>query len=489
MQKSFKSFTQYITEAKKEITFTFGRLNPPTVGHGKLLDSVARVASGGIYRIYVSQSQDSKKNPLDYRTKVKYIRKMFPKHARSVIMDRDIKNIFDILVKLYEEGYTQVNLVVGSDRVGQFEKLTDMYNGKKARHGFYNFQGGVNVISAGERDPDAEGVSGMSASKLRQAAAANDLQSFMKGMPSGFNDAKDLFNDVRKGMGLNESHDFRSHIQLQPVSEEREAYVSGDLFNEGDSVVITKTEEVGTIAFLGANYVVVETAEGKKFRKWISDVERLDEGENVDRVKREYEEAKDELEDEYEDKLEDARRRDEIEAEQEEREQQDEDAVKDVEGDQPEGYYKGVDKEDKKARAKHFKRGKKLSDDDPAAYKPAPGDEDVKTKPSKYTKKYKKIYGEENVKTFTEFMAEDSNIDTALKNKADESGAPKSILKDVYDRGVAAWRTGHRPGTTPSQWGLARVNSFLTYGKTAKTADKDLFEKLPDGIQSKIKNA
>jgi len=404
-------------------------------------------------------------------------------------MDRDIKNIFDILVKLYEEGYTQVNLVVGSDRVGQFEKLTDMYNGKKARHGFYNFQGGVNVISAGERDPDAEGVSGMSASKLRQAAAANDLQSFMKGMPSGFNDAKDLFNDVRKGMGLNESHDFRSHIQLQPVSEEREAYVSGDLFNEGDSVVITKTEEVGTIAFLGANYVVVETAEGKKFRKWISDVERLDEGENVDRVKREYEEAKDELEDEYEDKLEDARRRDEIEAEQEEREQQDEDAVKDVEGDQPEGYYKGVDKEDKKARAKHFKRGKKLSDDDPAAYKPAPGDEDVKTKPSKYTKKYKKIYGEEKVKTFTEFMAEDSNIDTALKNKADESGAPKSILKDVYDRGVAAWRTGHRPGTTPSQWGLARVNSFLTYGKTAKTADKDLFEKLPDGIQSKIKNA
>jgi len=93
MQNSFKSFTQYITEAKKEITFTFGRLNPPTVGHGKLLDSVARVASGGLYRVYVSQSQDRKKNPLDYRTKVKYIRKMFPKHARSVIMDKDIKRI------------------------------------------------------------------------------------------------------------------------------------------------------------------------------------------------------------------------------------------------------------------------------------------------------------------------------------------------------------------------------------------------------------
>lgn len=496
-----KSFNQYITEAKKEITFTFGRLQPPTVGHQKLLDSVARVASGGPYRIYVSQSQDAKKNPLDYRTKVKYIRKMFPKHARSVIMDRDIRNIFDILVKLYEEGYTQVNLVVGSDRVSEFEKVSNRYNGVKGRHGFYNFQGGVNVISAGERDPDAEGVSGMSASKLRNAAKANDFQTFMKGMPSGFSEAKDLFNDVRKGMGLQESHDFRTHIQLQPVSEEREAYVSGELFNEGDSVVITKTEEIGTIAFLGANYVIVETAEGKKFRKWLSDVERLDEGENVDRVQREKEQAIDDLEDEYEDKLEDARRRDEIEAEQErrqreqeaedeeEREQQNEDAVPDVEGDQPEGYYKGVDKEDKKARAKHFKRGKKLDDDDPAAYKPAPGDEDAETKPSKYTKKYKKIYGEEDVKSFAEFFTEDSNIDKALKNKADESGAPKSILKDVYDRGVAAWRTGHRPGTTPSQWGLARVNSFLTYGKTAKTADKDLFKKLPDNIQDKIKNS
>ena len=478
MQKSFKSFTQYITEAKKEITFTFGRLNPPTVGHGKLLDSVARVASGGIYRIYVSQSQDSKKNPLDYRTKVKYIRKMFPKHARSVIMDRDIKNIFDILVKLYEEGYTQVNLVVGSDRVSQFEKLTDMYNGKKARHGFYNFQGGVNVISAGERDPDAEGVSGMSASKLRQAATANDLQSFMKGMPSGFNDAKDLFNDVRKGMGLNESHDFRSHIQLQPVSEEREAYVSGDLFNEGDSVVITKTEEVGTIAFLGANYVIVETAEGKKFRKWISDVARLDEGENVDRVQQEYEDAKDELEDEYEGKLEDARRRDEIEAEQEEREQQDEDAVPDVEGDQPKQYYKGLSDKEKKARAKYFKSG--------GGKGPAPGDEDAETKPSKHTKKYKEIYGEEDVKTFSEFITENKG----LKKKSDETGAPMSVLNKVYDRGLAAYKQGHRPGTTGPQWAMARVNSFLTYGKgTAQKADKDLFDELPDSVQKKIKNS
>jgi len=597
MQKSFKSFTQYITEAKKEITITFGRLNPPTVGHGKLLDSVARVASGGPYRIYVSQTQNPKKNPLDYRTKVKYIRKMFPKHARSVVMDTKIRNIFDVLTKVYEEGYNQVNMVVGSDRVSEFETITNKYNGVKGRHGFYNFQGGVNIISAGERDPDAEGVTGMSASKLRQAAESNDFQTFMKGMPSGFSGAKDLFNDVRKGMGLNESHDFRTHIQLQSVSEDREAYVSGNLFSEGDSVVITKTEEVGTISFLGANYVIVETTEGKKYRKWISDVERLEEsvptitfnpvidraidaiihkkhysnavkdyikskkdlrkiaqihdldyrtlkksvdkvmsesvellgeGENLDRVRQEYDDAKDDLEDEFEGKLEDARRRDELEAEQEEREQeqeqereqQDEDAVKDVEGDQPAKYYKGLSDKEKKARAKYFKKGGKG---------PAPGDEGAETKPSKYTKKYKEIYGEENVKSFSEFVSEDwsqeykdsidcsnpkgfsqraycqgqskKNEETttspsdfvienkALQKKADETGAPKSILKKVFDRGLAAWKTGHRPGTTAPQWGYARVNSFLTYGKTAKTADKDLFDDLPAGVQKKIKNS
>lgn len=324
MVKNFKSFSEYISEAKNEITITFGRLNPPTIGHLKLLDSVSKTASGGLYRVYVSQSQDRKKNPLEYTQKVKYIRKMFPRHARSVILDKSIRNIFDVLTKLYKDGFTQVNMVVGSDRVSEFEKLTNKYNGIKGRHGFYNFEGGVNVISAGERDPDAEGVAGMSASKMRSAAAANDFQTFSKGLPSGFSEGKELFNDVRKGMGLSESHDFRSHIQFEPVSDDREAYVTGNLFSENDSVVITATEEVGTISFLGANYVIVETSEGKKYRKWISDIEQLDEGENVDRVNQEKEEDLEALEREYEDKLERAERQDEIEAEQEKRDDEEE---------------------------------------------------------------------------------------------------------------------------------------------------------------------
>ena len=397
MPENIKSFSEYISESVKEITISFGRLNPPTTGHEKLLDSLARVSARGPYRLYVSQSQDPKKNPLEYTQKVKYIRKMFPRHARSVILDKSIHNIFDVLTKLYEEGFTQVNMVVGSDRVTEFETITNKYNGVKGRHGFYNFEGGVNVISAGERDPDAEGVTGMSASKMRSAANANDFQTFSKGLPSGFKEGKELFNDVRKGIGLTESHDFRSHIQLHPVSEDREAYVSGNLFEKGDNVVITASEEVGIISFLGTNYVIVETTEGKKYRKWISDVECLDEsvksitmdpkidraidrlihrkkyanavkahfqtkkdlwkvaqmfgldyrnlkksvdkvlnevkglmeGENVDRVQQEKQDALDKLDQEYERKIERAKQADEVQAEQEKRRQEAEDEAED----------------------------------------------------------------------------------------------------------------------------------------------------------------
>ena len=235
---SFKSFSEYVTEATKEITFTFGRFNPPTVGHEKLLDAVAKVARGSKYMVFASQSNDAKKNPLDYNNKVKYMRKMFPRHARSIQLDKSVKNVFDILVKIYDQGYNRVNMVVGSDRVNEFEALIGRYNAKKGRHGFYNFEGGVNVISAGERDPDAEGVSGMSASKMRAAAQANDFSLFTKGLPKNFKDGKQLFNDLRTAMGLKESHDYRQHIQLQTVSEEREAYVQGQLFELGDLVAI-----------------------------------------------------------------------------------------------------------------------------------------------------------------------------------------------------------------------------------------------------------
>ena len=159
---SIQSFSDFLTEATKEVTFTFGRYNPPTIGHEKLFDAVKKQARSGAYRIYTSKSQDSKKNPLEFKDKIKFVRKMFPKHARAIMGDKDIRTVFDIATVLYDQGFVQVTMVVGSDRVIEFDTLLQKYNGEKGRHGFYNFEQ-INVVSAGERDPDAEGASGMSA--------------------------------------------------------------------------------------------------------------------------------------------------------------------------------------------------------------------------------------------------------------------------------------------------------------------------------------
>ena len=179
-----------------DVTFTFGRFNPPTIGHEKLMDATQKI--GRNYRVYASHTQDANKNPLDYRTKVKYMKRMFPTHSRKIKSD-NVRTAIDVAVKLHDEGFKNLTMVVGSDRVREFKKLLDDYNGKEARHGFYEFNT-IKVKSAGERDPDAEGVSGMSASKMRKAAQSNDYKSFAQGLPLGFRDGKKLFKDVQKNM-------------------------------------------------------------------------------------------------------------------------------------------------------------------------------------------------------------------------------------------------------------------------------------------------
>jgi len=457
---SFKSFGEYVTEATKEITFTFGRFNPPTVGHEKLLDAVAKVARSSKYMVFASQSVDAKKNPLDYTTKIKYMRKMFPRHARSVVLDKSVRNVFDILVKIYDQGYNRANMVVGSDRVNEFEALIGKYNGVKGRHGFYNFEGGVTVISAGERDPDSEGVSGMSASKMRAAAEANNFSLFTKGLPKGFKDGKQLFNDLRSGLGLKESHDYRQHIQLQTVSEEREAYIQGDLFEKDDMVAIKESDEVGAVVMLGTNYVIVEMSDGKKLRKWLTDVEKLEEAcwETHKQVGMKTKNGKQVPNCVPKEEAEDP-------------------DIGDRKGSQPANYHKGLAKSTKTKRDAQFKKQAKMDDDDPKAYKPAPGDKNAETKPSKHTKKYDKMFGE-NIQSFSEYNL-DEDATKGLKAKAEKSGMPLGILRQVYNRGVAAWKTGHRPGTTPQQWGFARVNSFVTKSSgTWGKADKDLAAKV-----------
>jgi hypothetical protein len=162
-------------------------------------------------------------------------------------------------------------VVVGSDRVKEFDKVLNKYNGVKSRHGLYDFEGGIKIVSAGERDPDDEGVSGMSASKLRAAAKDNDLVTFTKGMPKGFKGAKELMNAVRAGLGLKESHCFRKDVKMKPLSYIREKYISGELFNEGDKVIIAETRESGVINKLCTNHVELLVGDELK-NVWISDI-------------------------------------------------------------------------------------------------------------------------------------------------------------------------------------------------------------------------
>jgi len=201
-----KTYQRFMTEKKGDTAvFTFGRFNPPTVGHEKLIIAVQSVARqrGGDFFVYPSQSQDPKKNPLDRNTKIKYMKKMFTKFAKNIISS-NAKTALDVAVELYnKKKYTNLVMVVGSDRVQDFKKLLQTYNGEEKKHGFYDFDS-IDVVSAGERDPDAEGVEGMSASKMRAAAVDGDFKSFRMGTPPSLSDAdtKKMFNDIRKGMKL-----------------------------------------------------------------------------------------------------------------------------------------------------------------------------------------------------------------------------------------------------------------------------------------------
>jgi nicotinamide mononucleotide adenylyltransferase len=380
----YSSFKQFLVEEEKTVYFTFGRMNPPTIGHGKLLDALSKKASKNPYRVFLSQSADPKKNPLSYQDKIKAVRKMFPRHARSIMLNKNVRNAMEAASVMYNEGFKNLVMVVGSDRMNEFSALLKKYNGKEGRHGFYNFKN-INVVSAGDRDPDAEGVEGMSASKMRKFAQENDFTSFSQGLPKTVSnaDAKKMFNDVRKGMGLKEQKEFKNHIQLETVSETREQFVSGDLFSTGDKVIIKKSDEVGTISVIGANYVIIE-CDTKTVRKWIDDVELIEKSMYKDKPDWGTPES-----------TKKAKKITPCEVSEDERKKdspQDPD-IKDRPGTQPKAYHSGLSKKTKTDRDRHFKKHAKMDDDNPKAYKKAPGDATAKTKPSKHTLKFKQMYG------------------------------------------------------------------------------------------------
>ena len=264
-----------VLKTRGTLTIAFGRFNPPHAGHLQLMNTAAFAAEddGGDYVIVPSRSEDPKKNPLNADEKVEFMRQMFPEHSPRIQNDPNTRTIFDVLKKAHNDGYTNVRIVGGSDRVKEFDKLANSYNGA-----LYQFDN-IEVISAGDRDPDSDGVEGMSASRLRLAAAENDLRTFRSAMPATMRprDARELFNTVRMAMGLNEEWGIWEMAPKFDQQTLRENYVGKAIFRIGEWVENMNTGLVGKIVRRGANHLICVTEDNIMFKSWIRDVNEVNE--------------------------------------------------------------------------------------------------------------------------------------------------------------------------------------------------------------------
>ena len=262
--------TQDQDVAVDTLTVAFGRFNPPTVGHGKLLAAAKKASTGGDLKIYPSRTQDPKKNPLDPDMKISFMKKMFPDYSDNIVNDDQMKSIFDVLVNANGD-YKNVNIIVGSDRQAEFENLATKYNGE-----LYEFEN-IRVISAGMRDADAAGVEGMSASKMRKAVVDGDFDTFRQGTPKELNDndTQALFNSVQTSMKVKEKKKVAEMWEIAPKQDPkglRENYVAGNVFNLGDIVENLNTGLIGEIVRRGTNHLICVTKENYMFKSWIRDV-------------------------------------------------------------------------------------------------------------------------------------------------------------------------------------------------------------------------
>ena len=263
----------------KSIAFTFGRFNPPTSGHEKLIRKVKSISAND-HKIYLSRSQDSKKNPLSPDVKFRFMRDIFKAYRQDLEIS-PTNMVLDLLTKLHNKNYSDVTMVVGSDRVREFENILNKYNDVKSRHGYYNFDK-INVVSAGERDPDAEGTTGISASKMRDAAAKGDVETFKKGLPASYRNPADverLMSNVRVGMGI-KTKLAASYtgpdgpiISLKEFEQKqiRDLYVREVIFNINDKVNYVKEDVEGIIKRRGTNYIVLEDNNNNLHKAWIWD--------------------------------------------------------------------------------------------------------------------------------------------------------------------------------------------------------------------------
>ena len=567
----------------KKIVFTFGRMNPPTIGHQKLVDKIISTAKKekADAKVFLSHSQNNKKDPLNYAEKIRFARKAFGK----VIQQSNSKTIIQILKELEKGGYTDIVLVVGSDRVGEFSGLLNKYNGKD-----YNFDS-IDVVSAGARDPDAVGVEGMSASKLRALAIQGDFDTFKTGLPKKLNDrdAKDAYDTIRAVIkeDLDEQKKPLSISQRKAIGRRMKRLAPK--LQRIKKMKARKMADAKTIqkrAQKAAINLIRKKVAGKKGQNYanLSPSDKI----NVDRLVA----KKSAIIAKLAKKLIPATRKKEIARLKSLRsgpknesfdalfesmlvERQDPD-IKDRKGSQPASYHSGLAKSTKKKRDAQFQKAAKKDSGDPSAYPDKHiGDTGAKTRTSKHTKKFRQMFGESEVDATKARIEREKNLDkrkhdrmmdqartadtrdknreknealknpykgksdrdlkrklasfetqladlikksrgrqrrdiegeirdmetkvqqvrsalkeefsfdltenakAALQKKADKTGIPYGILKKVYDRGMAAWRTGHRPGASQQQWAFARVNSFATKGKgTWGKADKDLADKV-----------
>lgn len=261
-------------EIDKEVPLTvvFGRFNPPTIGHEKLIKKAKEISTGGDFKIYPSRTQDTNKNPLDPASKVKYMKKMFPDYKENIVNDDKMKTIFDVLVGANEDGYKKVNIVVGTERLPEFERLANQYNGQ-----IYSFDE-INVVPAGPRDPDAAGPTGMSASKLRKAAVDDNYQQFKTGLPKRMKDkdSQAMFFAVQRVMvgdkAPKEVSEVWEYAPKLDYEELREQYYQENIFKVGSIVENLNTGLVGKVTRRGPNYLICVTEDNIMFKSWIKDL-------------------------------------------------------------------------------------------------------------------------------------------------------------------------------------------------------------------------
>jgi hypothetical protein len=248
----------------RKVTLVFGKFNPPTKKHQQLFAAAKGIAAGSDLRIYPSRSQDSEMNPLKAETKIQFMKKMFPSFKDNIMNDDEAITIFDVLQKMENEGYSEVTIVVGNDRLGEFRSLAQKHNGS-----LYNFND-ITVVPGGEKDSDSE-----TSSKMREYASQDNYQGFKSGLPSSFKDGEKLFKKVKSGMGVETK---KEEVELWRIAPKldyknlRETYLDGKIFRKGVIVENLNTGLRGRVIRRGTNYLICITEDNLMFKSWITDV-------------------------------------------------------------------------------------------------------------------------------------------------------------------------------------------------------------------------